>query len=711
MKLSILVAATSVALVSALPQSGAEDPHKWIAGGKNDFRGPCPMMNTLANHGFLPRDGRNITRDNAIAALGNGLNFDSNLAGIMWEQAIFINPEPNATFFTLDQLNVHNILEHDGSLSRLDAFFGNNHVFNQKVFDTSRKWWTDRTITAKQLAHSKIYRQLESRSSNPNYTFTASVEEFSLGEVAAPIIVFGNMTAGTVRRDLVKFFFVRNATSLITGGSAPAPHKRAIDLHGGIITVQPKLESQHYQITHRINKEKEWFRTFGSLDMNISVPTDHSYSASGDYKMTSESPQSSDARTVNDRAHTMAGPVPSRSPKKKCEALPKPLHTPLATKEKQKQTTGLNRAKLSKEAQDLCAILDETLGRMMEVHERMTNFQAYIHSQKQQNKPLYQWTKYDGYRILGHAVSTLDEAASKLESITEEHSRLPFKHSAVYLDRAAQFSTSVSNAAVYALGAISQRSATCMFEIEQSSLSNEAKDHGKTLIFSEVQELIKHSTRATDRMYAAMDLFQAILCVDPFAEQQGTYKIKKSSSDSEATPHASSAKNWTCTMARVLLSAATSAVIGLAVAYSCGPAGFDLALGWNDGNGMCGQIIDIIERSQAMANITGEFYWSKLHDIDQRYQDLETVSEAHGLRIDNLVAALGPPNMEGTYFPSAPPPNHHLPNDIKSFIRKASDHSDRQAKKLHDEMEQMRKNFLRMDIRLTKRLDQISRNA
>lgn len=59
------------------------------------------MMNTLANHGFLPRDGRNITRENAIHALNNGINFDAELAGIMWDQAVISNPEPNATFFTL----------------------------------------------------------------------------------------------------------------------------------------------------------------------------------------------------------------------------------------------------------------------------------------------------------------------------------------------------------------------------------------------------------------------------------------------------------------------------------------------------------------------------------------------------------------------------------------------------------------------------------
>ena len=59
------------------------------------------MMNTLANHGFLPHDGRNITQDNLVAGLGSALNFDSDLASLMFRMAIIANPEPNATFFTL----------------------------------------------------------------------------------------------------------------------------------------------------------------------------------------------------------------------------------------------------------------------------------------------------------------------------------------------------------------------------------------------------------------------------------------------------------------------------------------------------------------------------------------------------------------------------------------------------------------------------------
>jgi hypothetical protein len=59
------------------------------------------MMNTLANHGYLPRDGRGITREVVVSAMGGALNFSPDLAVIMFDQAIIANPEPNATFFTL----------------------------------------------------------------------------------------------------------------------------------------------------------------------------------------------------------------------------------------------------------------------------------------------------------------------------------------------------------------------------------------------------------------------------------------------------------------------------------------------------------------------------------------------------------------------------------------------------------------------------------
>ncbi|KAI0532106.1 Chloroperoxidase [Xylaria digitata] len=207
MQLPLLAPALLFGQVLGQTHDHARSDHAWIPAGPGDFRGPCPMMNTLANHGFIQRDGRNITRENAVNGLRDGLNFNPTLSNIMFDQAIIANPEPNATYFTLDHLNKHNLLEHDASLSRSDAYFGNNHVFNQTVFDETRRWWQGPIINVSMLANSKVARQLSSKAFNPTYVFTLVTEEFSLGEVVAPVIAFGDIENVTVNRTIVEYFF------------------------------------------------------------------------------------------------------------------------------------------------------------------------------------------------------------------------------------------------------------------------------------------------------------------------------------------------------------------------------------------------------------------------------------------------------------------------------------------------------------------------
>ncbi|KAL2818754.1 Peroxidase, family 2-domain-containing protein [Aspergillus cavernicola] len=270
MKLTFQSVIGFLTLASASPHfhdHDFNDPHPWIPAGPGDFRGPCPMMNTLANHNFLPHDGRNLTRPVVVGALASALNFNTSLANLMFDMATIANPEANATYFTLDHLNRHNVLEHDASLSRTDAHFGSNHIFNETIFAQSRTFWTNSTLTAAMLANSKIGRQIVSKAFNPTYTFTETTEQFSLGEIAAPIIVFGDMQGGTVERRLVEYFFenerlptelgwsakvnpitqedvmgvsvmIGEATSLLTGAESGsgsgAAHKRRGDLHAGL---------------------------------------------------------------------------------------------------------------------------------------------------------------------------------------------------------------------------------------------------------------------------------------------------------------------------------------------------------------------------------------------------------------------------------------------------------------------------------------------
>jgi len=75
------------------------------------------MLNSLANHGFLPHSGKGIKRNNTVHALGTALNINEDVASFLFDFAATTNPQPNATEFSLENLGRHNVLEHDASLS------------------------------------------------------------------------------------------------------------------------------------------------------------------------------------------------------------------------------------------------------------------------------------------------------------------------------------------------------------------------------------------------------------------------------------------------------------------------------------------------------------------------------------------------------------------------------------------------------------------
>lgn len=70
----ILMAALPICLANAQGNFTA-----WSPPGAGDVRSPCPGINSLANHGFLPHDGKGITIPDLIAALDTALKYISPL--------------------------------------------------------------------------------------------------------------------------------------------------------------------------------------------------------------------------------------------------------------------------------------------------------------------------------------------------------------------------------------------------------------------------------------------------------------------------------------------------------------------------------------------------------------------------------------------------------------------------------------------------------
>jgi len=94
--------------------------HRFVPANPGDSRAPCPALNALANHGYLPHSGRDIGLLQLTQALRDVYNLSLPFALFLSFIGILICGHG---FFRLDLagLAAHNRIEHDASLAHGDA--------------------------------------------------------------------------------------------------------------------------------------------------------------------------------------------------------------------------------------------------------------------------------------------------------------------------------------------------------------------------------------------------------------------------------------------------------------------------------------------------------------------------------------------------------------------------------------------------------------
>ncbi|KAL3417102.1 deoxyribonuclease -related protein [Phlyctema vagabunda] len=86
-----------------------------------ESRSPCPALNTLANHGILPRDGRHITYAQISNAIQHAYNLSPTLAEQLTASAFLV--DQGRGWIDLYDLNALNVVQHDASFTRPDIAF------------------------------------------------------------------------------------------------------------------------------------------------------------------------------------------------------------------------------------------------------------------------------------------------------------------------------------------------------------------------------------------------------------------------------------------------------------------------------------------------------------------------------------------------------------------------------------------------------------
>ncbi|ETW78181.1 Chloroperoxidase 3 [Heterobasidion irregulare TC 32-1] len=135
--------------------------HEWCPAQAGDSRAPCPALNTLANHGYLPRDGRRISAATIIHAVQEGYGISKPLAFVLGYGGQLVLGQ--AGEFSLGDLARHNRIEHNASLVHDDAQGRHEYapsapddVMLKALLDDSRD---GRYMTARDVARARVRRE------------------------------------------------------------------------------------------------------------------------------------------------------------------------------------------------------------------------------------------------------------------------------------------------------------------------------------------------------------------------------------------------------------------------------------------------------------------------------------------------------------------------------------------------------------------------
>lgn len=200
--------------------------------GPNDIRGPCPLINSLANHGYLPRDGRNVRVEEVLAGL-DAIGLSKPL-GAAFANPIFQERAPSkfhddpvikSSFvqkifktladpwsvmgrfgmrkpgqfdseghrvLNLDQLGLPNTVEHDISLTRRDHQQGDNITLQKDLVEDLLASSKDgKVITIDDLVEFRKKRIARQKTDNPDVQYGAFEHDLACAEIALILNVIG----------------------------------------------------------------------------------------------------------------------------------------------------------------------------------------------------------------------------------------------------------------------------------------------------------------------------------------------------------------------------------------------------------------------------------------------------------------------------------------------------------------------------------------
>ncbi|KAJ7292000.1 Chloroperoxidase [Mycena rebaudengoi] len=184
------------------PGAGGKWP-AYVAPQKGDSRSACPALNAMANHGILPRDGRNIKFTEITKTVRATYNFSSSFClfvpGFM---ASLLHRNYSKDTCDLADISLHNGIEHDASLTRQDTKYDPDQgkpylpFINELLSSASGKDQDGNLLlTAADVSRYLGQRRSESRANNPDFTLTHFHKMFGSSNSSTLLTIFGGKIA------------------------------------------------------------------------------------------------------------------------------------------------------------------------------------------------------------------------------------------------------------------------------------------------------------------------------------------------------------------------------------------------------------------------------------------------------------------------------------------------------------------------------------
>ncbi|KAJ8517165.1 heme-thiolate peroxidase [Pleurotus djamor] len=180
------------------PGEGGKWP-EFVPPKEGDSRCACPALNAMANHGILPHDGRNITFKEMTRTIRETYNFAPSFCYFVPNYAAnMLGKNYDTDTFDLEEISLHNGIEHDGSMTRQDLYHQKDqgkpylpYIEELLASASGKDKAGNPLLTIEDVAHYMAKRRVDAPRENPEFTTTKFHENFGSSNSSTLLTIYG----------------------------------------------------------------------------------------------------------------------------------------------------------------------------------------------------------------------------------------------------------------------------------------------------------------------------------------------------------------------------------------------------------------------------------------------------------------------------------------------------------------------------------------